>query len=269
MNKRVLDKIVHNKEVIKRGSKIVVPVMLVGSIFLYTSGNLVNAEQRMLEAGTNIKRGIEYTSVSPQSLYIMEYAPIDYAQSMSYILSLGEDVINRMDLQGLTLEEHLFNLNYVCELEGVNATFMLAQQLIETGNFSFANGDTLSMVSPMDFNFGGLGATNSSRPQDVEKFKMNIHGQLAQAQHIKGYASTEDMNAPVVDNRLKYLESKRGTGKTAEDLSNQWAMNSQYGEILAQKYNAIMSHVPDESLIEKYKDRTYGILGQDIRVKGK
>lgn len=267
MNKNILDKVVHKKELVKKGAKIVLPAMLIGSIFIYASNNLVNAEQKNVDV--NIKRGIEYVNVSPQKLYIMEYVPVDYAQAMSYIISLGENVVNRIDLQGLTLEEHLFNLNYVCELEGVNATFMLAQQLIETGNFSFADGDTLSMVSPMDFNFGGLGATNSSRPQDVEKFKINIHGQLAQAQHIKGYASTEEMNAPVVDNRLKYLESKRGTSKTAEDLSNQWAMNSLYGEILAEKYNAIMSHVPNEDLIKEYKDRTYGTLGQDMRMRGK
>ena len=54
-------------------------------------------------------------------------------------------------------------------------------------------------------------------------------GLLAQAQHLKGYASTAPLNQSCVDTRFGLLAGKRGSAPTVDKLSGTWATSKIYG----------------------------------------
>lgn len=107
----------------------------------------------------------------------------------------------------------------VCEQEGVRGDLAFAQACKETGNFSF-NGD----VSYKQNNFCGLGATGNG----VHGCEFNTisEGILAHAQHLKTYATMDDLKMPCVDPRRTawFLIAKGGSAKSIEDLAGTWAV---------------------------------------------
>ena len=76
------------------------------------------------------------------------------------------------------------------------------------------------------YNFAGLGATGNG--VEGNRFSTVREGIRAQIQHLKCYASTEPLNQPCVDQR--WYEWLRGTAPTVEELSQKWAVGSEYGE---------------------------------------
>ena len=64
-------------------------------------------------------------------------------------------------------------------------------------------------------------------------------GLLAQAQHLKAYASTNSLNAQCVDPRFS-LVSPRGIAPCLEDLNGRWAVPGVgYGERIAAIANSL------------------------------
>ena len=115
--------------------------------------------------------------------------------------------------------------------EGVRAEVVFAQAMHETGWLQFG-GD----VSAEQCNFAGIGATGGGNPgnsfndwgaDSVRK------GLRAQVQHLKAYASTEDLVNECVDPRFSYVS--RGCAPTVEDLGGRWAVSSTYGERLKEQ----------------------------------
>lgn len=122
------------------------------------------------------------------------------------------------------------------ELEGVKAEVIFAQVCLETGYLQFPG-----QVSANQCNFSGLGATDDGAAgatfSDVET------GIRAQVQHLKGYASKEDLNEECVDPRFMYLASKRGTAKYVEDLGGgNWATDPDYAAKLKRLIYAMKSY---------------------------
>ena len=129
--------------------------------------NISSAEQT---AETNIsediveedssKTSVGYsTTVTPETMKIMGYEEINADKAITFIVSLvGEDNIDKIKLNGTSLNFHISNTNKAAKAENVNAYFVLAQQLLETGNLKFEN----SSVKPEYYNFAGLGATDSN-----------------------------------------------------------------------------------------------------------
>jgi hypothetical protein len=74
-------------------------------------------------------------------------------------------------------------------------------------------------------NFCGLGAIGPEQPG--ERFPNPQTGVRAHIQHLKGYASTEQLNQPLVDPRYKWV--KYGTAPTIYDLTGRWATDKEYG----------------------------------------
>ncbi len=105
--------------------------------------------------------------------------------------------------------------------EGVKAEVAFCQAMHETGYLKFG-GD----VKPDQYNFAGLGATGNG--VEGNRFSTVREGIRAQIQHLKCYASTEPLNQPCVDQR--WYEWLRGTAPTVEELSQKWAVGSEYGE---------------------------------------
>ena len=100
------------------------------------------------------------------------------------------------------------------DAEGVRAEVLFAQAMHETAWLQFGN-----QVSVEQCNFGGLGAVNSGGAG--ETFYDVREGLRAQVQHLKAYASTEELVNECVDMRFDFVE--RGCAPTVQDLGGRWA----------------------------------------------
>ena len=190
----------------------------------------------------------KYTNITPETMNIMGYEEINIDKAITFIIGLvGEDNVNKIKLNGTSLNFHISNTNKAAKAENVNAYFVLSQQLLETGNLKFEN----SCVKPEYYNFAGLGATDANPKPN--KFFSNYEGQLAQVQHLKGYASAGELNEECKDQRFELLNDKRGSATNAADLSNKWASNNSYGELLAEMYNQFHNTEVNPELVNKYK----------------
>ena len=205
--------------------------------------------QEEIKEVENVKTSVGYSStVTPETMKIMGYEEIDVDKAITFIVNLvGEDNIDKIKLNGTSLNFHISNTNKAAKAEDVNAYFVLAQQLLETGNLKFEN----SSVKPEYYNFAGLGATDSK--PNPNKFFSNYEGQLAQVQHLKGYATTDPLKEECKDQRFTLLMNKRGTAVNAAELSNKWASNSSYGESLAEMYNQFHNTEVNSEIVSKYK----------------
>lgn len=208
--------------------------------------------QEEIKEVENVKTSVGYSStVTPETMKIMGYEEIDADKAITFIVNLvGEDNIDKIKLNGTSLNFHISNTNKAAKAEDVNAYFVLAQQLLETGNLKFEN----SSVKPEYYNFAGLGATDSK--PNPNKFFSNYEGQLAQVQHLKGYATKDPLKEECKDQRFTLLMDKRGTAVNAAELSNKWASNSSYGELLAEMYNQFHNTEVNSEIVSKYKYRT-------------
>lgn len=208
--------------------------------------------QEEIKEVENVKTSVGYSStVTPETMKIMGYEEIDADKAITFIVNLvGEDNIDKIKLNGTSLNFHISNTNKAAKAEDVNAYFVLAQQLLETGNLKFEN----SSVKPEYYNFAGLGVTDSK--PNPNKFFSNYEGQLAQVQHLKGYATTDPLKEECKDQRFTLLMDKRGTAVNAAELSNKWASNSSYGELLAEMYNQFHNTEVNSEIVSKYKYKT-------------
>lgn len=201
----------------------------------------------------NEKTSVGYsTTVTPETMTIMGYEEIDVDKAITFIVGLiGEDNIDKIKLNGTSLNFHISNTNKAAKAENVNAYFVLAQQLLETGIFTFEN----SSVKPEYYNFAGLGATD--KDPKPNKFFSNYEGQLAQVQHLKGYATTDALNEECKDQRFSLLANKRGTATNAAELSNKWASKAEYGKLLANMYNRFHDTEVNSEIVSEYKYKEF------------
>lgn len=222
----------------------------------------VNSTENVAEISTieeasinenNEKTSVGYsTTVTPETMTIMGYEEVDANKAITFIVGLiGEDNIDKIKLNGASLNFHISNTNKAAKAENVNAYFVLAQQLLETGIFTFEN----SSVKPEYYNFAGLGATD--KDPKPNKFFSDYEGQLAQVQHLKGYATTDSLNEECKDQRFSLLANKRGTATNAAELSNKWASKAEYGKLLANIYNRFHSTEVSSTIVSKYKYKEF------------
>lgn len=222
----------------------------------------VNSTEKAVKANTieeasenesDEKTSVGYsTTVTPETMTIMGYEEIDVDKAITFIVGLiGEDNIDKIKLNGTSLNFHISNTNKAAKAENVNAYFVLAQQLLETGIFTFEN----SSVKPEYYNFAGLGATD--KDPKPNKFFSNYEGQLAQVQHLKGYATTDALNEECKDQRFSLLANKRGTATNAAELLNKWASKAEYGKLLANMYNRFHNIEVNSEIVSKYKYKEF------------
>jgi len=107
--------------------------------------------------------------------------------------------------------------------EGVNHDIAFCQMILETGFLNYGGS-----VDKSQNNFCGLGAT--SKRAKGESFPDMRTGVRAHIQHLKAYASHEDINKTSVDNRFRFV--KRGSAKTIYALQGKWAMDPRYDKKL-------------------------------------
>lgn len=137
-------------------------------------------------------------------------------QMSKYLLSLNSSPKFSRDISTLDFCQLFLD---ICEKEGVRGDIAFAQSLKETGNFKYG-GD----VKYTQNNFCGLGATGNGvcgcSFKDIET------GILAQAQHLKTYATKTALNESCVDPRRTnwFVNAKGGTSPNVETLGGTWAV---------------------------------------------
>ena len=121
-----------------------------------------------------------------------------------------------------------------CKIEGVKAEVAFAQAMMETGFLRF-DGD----VKKEQYNFAGLGATGGGNPGN--SFSSIRIGIRAQIQHLKAYASKENLKQECVDERYKYVT--KGVAPYVEWLGQKenptgagWAKAVNYGYNIVNLY---------------------------------
>ena len=160
---------------------------------------------------------------------------------------MGEGLRTKEELASFLYEnnselEYEYTINlaeiYVNEAlsEGVNYDIAFSQMCLETGYQKYTG-----IVSPDQYNFCGLGAIDINHTG--EKFLSVELGVRAHIQHLKAYASTDELNNEVIDRRFKYVQ--RGIAPTIFDLTGKWASDPGYGEkiqnLLCRLYNFPLS----------------------------
>ncbi|EGN39804.1 hypothetical protein HMPREF0993_01496 [Lachnospiraceae bacterium 5_1_57FAA] len=104
----------------------------------------------------------------------------------------------------------------------------------ETGHLQFG-GD----VKVEQFNFAGLGATGNGEPgNSYESVQIGLR---AQVQHLKAYASDEELKSECVDNRFKYVTRKcapyvEWLGIQENPEGKGWAAEAKYGMSIMNSY---------------------------------
>ncbi|WP_077598230.1 N-acetylmuramoyl-L-alanine amidase [Olsenella urininfantis] len=118
------------------------------------------------------------------------------------------------------------SINEFCEIiescaqkEGVRAEVVFAQAMVETGWLRFG-GD----VKPEQCNFAGIGAVGNQG--EGNSFPDVETGIMAQVQHLKAYASTDELNTSCVDPRFHLVT--RGIAPNIQDLTGRWATSEAY-----------------------------------------
>lgn len=107
--------------------------------------------------------------------------------------------------------------------EGVNHDIAFCQMILETGFLNFGGS-----VMRQQNNFCGLGATGGM--VRGEKFPDIRTGVRAHIQHLKAYASFDDIYKESVDKRFRFV--KRGTAQTIYALPGKWAADPNYDQKL-------------------------------------
>lgn len=170
--------------------------------------------------------GVEIDRIMGQGLSSIEQL-LDFLKSNN-----SGDFISRFpDIARLYIEE--------AKKEGVNHDIAFCQMCLETGYLGFG-GD----VSPDQNNFAGIGAIGG----DVAgaSFPDARTGVKAHIEHLKAYASTEDIaHLPIVDPRF-HLVVPRGKAPNVQDLSGYWAGDADYGN----KILAIMKRLYESADVE-------------------
>lgn len=158
--------------------------------------------------------GTSRTTVDKMVEYYEKKSPIAYPEDVYKNAGAG------------TLREFCELYYQEAAVEGVRAEVAFAQAMLETGYLSYG-GD----VKIEQFNFAGLGATGNGEPGN--QFKDVTEGIRAHIQHLKCYASTENLKNECVDQR--WNTKLRGKATYVEWLSIPnnpygvgWAADSDY-----------------------------------------
>lgn len=120
--------------------------------------------------------------------------------------------------------------------EGVRAEVVFSQSMKETGWLQFGG-----QVKAEQCNFSGLGATDDGAAgadfssYDKDGVRMGIR---AQVQHLKAYASTDDLANECVDPRFHLVT--RGIAPTVTGLTGRWATSQTYGDDLTRMIDELL-----------------------------
>lgn len=188
--------------------KLHTPILLLLLIFLSHSSN---------SNSPFIPESLNLTSTNYYSVYIMDNGKSNM-EDLQYMLLFYNPNINESfaeEIARVYVEESID--------EGINHDIAFCQMILETGFLNYGGS-----VGKSQNNFCGLGATSSS--SRGESFPDVRTGIRAHIQHLKAYASHDDISKESVDRRFRFV--KRGSAKTIYALKGRWAMDPHYDKKL-------------------------------------
>lgn len=164
-----------------------------------------------------IPESLNLTSSNYYSVYIMDNGKCSIEDLQNMLLFYNPEIeeIVAEEISRIYVEESMD--------EGVNHDIAFCQMILETGYLKYGGS-----VHKSQNNFCGLGAISSQARG--ESFPDIRTGVRAHIQHLKAYASHEDIQKESVDRRFRFV--KRGSAKTIYALKGKWAMDPSYDKKL-------------------------------------
>ncbi|MCF8230765.1 MAG: glucosaminidase domain-containing protein [Bacteroidales bacterium] len=168
----------------------------------------------------------------------------------SDLMIMGSGTLSMMQLRDfLLLHNDSIDTSYVERLtelyinearrEGVNHDVAFVQMCHETDFLKYTG-----VVQAEQNNFCGLGTVNDHTPG--ESFENARKGIRAHIQHLKAYASKQELNHELVDKRFYYVQ--RGVAPAVEELTGRWASDSEYHHKIRKLYSRMEAFIRDETV---------------------
>ena len=170
---------------------------------------------------------------------IMGASEVTLNQMVSYYIQSGADYPGEILAEGGAPDIETFCQIYIEEAqrEGVRSEVAFAQTMKETGWLQYGGDAKITQ-----FNFAGLGTTGNG--VEGNSFSDVREGVRAQIQHLKAYASDQELLSECVDSRYDYVT--KGCAPYVEWLGQQenpegygWATGANYGYDIVKMINAM------------------------------
>jgi hypothetical protein len=160
-----------------------------------------------------ISNKLDLTSSNFYSVYIMDKGKCNTDELANMLIFYNPEIDQEYanQISSIYYEES--------DEENVNHDIAFCQMLLETGFLNFGG-----TVLEEQNNFCGLGAINEKvRGLYFPDMRTGVRAHI---QHLKAYASQDDLNNECVDDRFKYV--KRGSATNIFDLKGKWAADPDY-----------------------------------------
>lgn len=215
--------------------------------------NYLNSDAKLQKLGVADANGIVSAlglSKKDAKTLITGATKTNVSQMVNYFINNGGtyDKFSKYGTQydGVLAQKGAANIEEFCQIfyeeaiaENIRPEVAFCQTMKETGFLQFGHD-----VKPDQCNFAGLGATGNGVAGN--SFASVREGIRAQIQHLKAYATTDNLINTCVDNRFGYV--KRGSapyvewlGKRENPTGDGWATGANYGTDIVNRMNALLS----------------------------
>lgn len=215
--------------------------------------NYLNSDAKLQKLGVADSNGIVSAlglSKKDAKTLITGATKTNVSQMVNYFINNGGtyDKFSKYGTQydGILAKKGATNIEAFCQIfyeeaivENIRPEVAFCQAMKETGFLQFGHD-----VKPDQCNFAGLGATGNGVAGN--SFASVREGIRAQIQHLKAYATTDNLINACVDSRFNYV--KRGSapyvewlGKKENPTGDGWATGANYGTDIVNRMNALLS----------------------------
>lgn len=215
--------------------------------------NYLNSDAKLQKLGVADANGIVsalgLTKKDTKTL-ITGATKTNVSQMVNYFINNGGtyDKFSKYGTQydGILAKKGAANIEAFCQIfyeeaivENIRPEVAFCQAMKETGFLQFGHD-----VKPDQCNFSGLGATGNGVAGN--SFASVREGIRAQIQHLKAYATTDNLINACVDSRFNYV--KRGSapyvewlGKKENPTGDGWATGANYGTDIVTRMKALLN----------------------------
>ena len=215
--------------------------------------NYLNSDAKLQKLGVADANGIVSAlglSKKDTKTLITGATKTNVSQMVNYFINNGGtyDKFSKYGTQydGILAQKGAANIEEFCQIfyeeaiaENIRPEVAFCQTMKETGFLQFGHD-----VKPDQCNFAGLGATGNGVAGN--SFASVREGIRAQIQHLKAYATTDNLINACVDNRFGYV--KRGSapyvewlGKRENPTGDGWATGANYGTDIVARMKALLN----------------------------
>lgn len=215
--------------------------------------NYLNSDTKLQKLGVADASGIVSAlglSKKDTKTLITGATKTNVSQMVNYFINNGGtyDKFSKYGTQydGILAQKGAANIEEFCQIfyeeaivENIRPEVAFCQAMKETGFLQFGHD-----VKPDQCNFAGLGATGNGVAGN--SFASVREGIRAQIQHLKAYATTDNLINACVDNRFGYV--KRGSapyvewlGKRENPTGDGWATGANYGTDIVSRMKILLN----------------------------